>query len=74
MIWLSKGPANLVPAAAVIREVRVLKIITGLKGFVGGEINFLEKLQGTTLSLIKTKFHLSTFKVDRTHHKRLKSV
>ena len=31
------APANFVPAAAVIRWERALSIMTGRKGFVGGE-------------------------------------
>ena len=34
-------PANLVPAAAVIREVRALRGITGLKAYVGGSTGIL---------------------------------
>ena len=36
-----KVPANLVPAAAVIREVRALRGITGLKAYVGGSTGIL---------------------------------
>ena len=37
---IKKAPANLVPAAAVIREVQALFGIIGRKGRVGGVISF----------------------------------
>ena len=36
---LEEGPANLVPAAAVIREAQTLFGFTGLKEFVGGLVS-----------------------------------
>ncbi len=36
---LEEGPANLVPAAAVIREAQTLFGFTGLKEFVGGSVS-----------------------------------
>ena len=41
---IKKAPANLVPAAAVIREVQALFGIIGRKGRVGGFISFLFKV------------------------------
>ena len=38
---LEKAPANLVPAAAVIREVQALFGIIGRKGCVGGTLSQL---------------------------------
>jgi len=38
---LEKALANLVPAAAVIREVQALFGIIGRKGYVGGELSQL---------------------------------
>ena len=38
IILQNKVPANLVPAAAVIREGQVLFILTGRKGCVGGDV------------------------------------
>ena len=40
---LEKAPANLVPAAAVIREVRALFGITGREGCVDGFLSLLFK-------------------------------
>jgi hypothetical protein len=40
---LKKAPANLVPAAAVIREVQALFGITGRKGCVDGFLSLLFK-------------------------------
>ena len=38
-------PANLVPAAAVIREGRALSVMTGRKGFVDCEVSYLSNLK-----------------------------
>ena len=38
-------PANLVPAAAVIREGQALSGITGRKGFVDGNVSYLLNLK-----------------------------
>ena len=40
VVPIKKAPANLVPAAAVIREVQALFGIIGRKGRVGGAISF----------------------------------
>jgi hypothetical protein len=36
ILFKEEAPANFVPAAAVIRRGRVLLIMTGRKGYVGG--------------------------------------
>ena len=44
-VWMTvpeeEGPANYVPAAAVIRRVQALFGITGRKAFVGGLISWM---------------------------------
>lgn len=44
MVPLEKAPANLVPAAAVIREVRALFGFIGCKGCVDGALSLLLNL------------------------------
>lgn len=46
MIFIfKKVPANLVPAAAVIREGQALSKITGRIGFVDGLINYFKNVK-----------------------------
>ena len=46
-----KGPANSVPAAAVIRKVQALSGFIGFKGSVGGMCKSAVKVCGSTVKL-----------------------
>ena len=46
-----KGPANSVPAAAVIRKVQALSGFIGFKGSVGGTCKSAVKVCGSTVKL-----------------------
>ena len=51
-----KGPANSVPAAAVIRKVRALSGIIGFKGSAGGSISQLLNIRAQLCYAVETIF------------------
>ena len=51
-----KGPANSVPAAAVIRKVRALSGIIGFKGSAGGSVSQLLNIRAQLCYAVETIF------------------